>query len=713
MNKIKSKAVFDFLIGVFLISIFSSFAFAQLSDDVIYNSQFLDMEVSVVSSLKLKPTSSAGFAEYINADLLLSPRETDYQKVFSMKTIAGAPKYQKIGGTAEVDKLDYKDKLRFTWENPSTEELPFGVTGTLRVENRYAPIAAKIDFPLNIDLLPEQVLKYILPTKNIDSTDEAISRLASNIVQGEDDYYKAVFKTAKWVKTNINYSLDTLTAEAVQKSSWVLEHREGVCDELTALFIALLRSVGVPARYLSGVAYTNWQNMNDWGPHAWAEVYFPITKDIGVWVPYDVTYGQFGYVDPTHLILRINDDSDSTSTKYEWRGKNVELDTKKIDVKAKFLDNSGKVIDNIAIDVEPVKKEVGFGSYNLIKATVRNLLPVYTATELYLAKTSDIMLIEDYGEQTLQLVLTPNEEKTLYWIVKVSDELKRDFIYTLPAHVYSVTNVTARSTYTSTARDPVYSLDDIKSLIDGNADGKTGTANPGDTGADGDVSGRYDLAIKCAPAKTEYYVDEELSVECKLRNTGNFILDNVDVCLKNDCKQQNLAIGQEKDVSFVLKLSEEKPGKKDMIVKAKHEKIARAASAEFELISRPDVKIKDVTYPATIEYGKIFVLNFTLEPSSDSKNTTLVLKQEDSFFSRNWDIGILDSPKRFSITLHSGSFTLKPNKFKIILTYSDNLGKEYTSLEEFTINLENVTFGQKVLIWLNYIGQGLAKMFGG
>lgn len=712
MEKRQGKVISTILFSLFLFLAVINVATAQLDDEIIYNSQFLDMEIRVESSVRLKPTSSAGFADYINADLLLFPRETDYQKVFSVKKIKGAADYQSLGAKNSDDKLDYNEKLRFTWDKPSTEELPFGVTGTVRVENRYAPVAAKIDFPLNIDLLPEQVLKYTIPTKNIDSDDDAIARLASNIVQGEDDLYKAVFKTAKWVKTNINYSLDTLTAEAIQKSSWVLEHREGVCDELTALFIALLRSVGVPARYLSGVAYTNWQNMNDWGPHAWAEVYFPITKDIGVWVPYDVTYGQFGYVDPTHIILRINDDSDSTSTKYEWRGKNVELDTKKIDVKAKWLDNSGSVIDNIAIDVEPVKKAVGFGSYNLIKATVKNLLPVYTATELYLAKTSDIEMVKEYGEQTLQLVLTPNEEKTVYWIVKISDQLKRDFIYTLPAHVYSVTNVTAKSTYSSTAKDPVYSLDDIKSLI---ADGATDSA--ADTtrkdGALGGALGRYDLAIKCSAAKTEYYVDEELAVECKLRNIGNFILDDVDTCLKNDCKENNIAIGQEKDVSFALKLSDEKPGKKDLIVKAKHDKVSKAASAEFSLILRPKVEIKELYYPATIEFNKKFVVNFTLEPSSPAKDALLVLKHDDSSLSQDWKLETLDTPRRFSITLSSGSLTLKPNNFKIILTYNDNLGKEYTALQEFSINLENVTFGQKVQIWLNSIGRGLAKMLGG
>lgn len=716
MEKRQGKVISTILFSLFLFLAVINVATAQLDDEIIYNSQFLDMEIRVESSVRLKPTSSAGFADYINADLLLFPRETDYQKVFSVKKIKGAADYQSLGAKNSDDKLDYNEKLRFTWDKPSTEELPFGVTGTVRVENRYAPVAAKIDFPLNIDLLPEQVLKYTIPTKNIDSDDDAIARLASNIVQGEDDLYKAVFKTAKWVKTNINYSLDTLTAEAIQKSSWVLEHREGVCDELTALFIALLRSVGVPARYLSGVAYTNWQNMNDWGPHAWAEVYFPITKDIGVWVPYDVTYGQFGYVDPTHIILRINDDSDSTSTKYEWRGKNVELDTKKIDVKAKWLDNSGSVIDNIAIDVEPVKKAVGFGSYNLIKATVRNLLPVYTATELYLAKTSDIEMVKEYGEQTLQLVLTPNEEKTVYWIVKISDQLKRDFIYTLPAHVYSVTNVTAKSTYSSTAKDPVYSLDDIKSLMIDSENSVTDIGKDTDktgSGKGSTSSGRYDFAIKCSAAKTEYYVDEELAVECKLRNIGNFILDDVDTCLKNDCKENNIAIGQEKDVSFALKLSDEKPGKKDLIVKSKHSKVSKAASAEFSLILRPKVEIKELYYPATIEFNKKFVVNFTLEPSSPAKDALLVLKHDDSSLSQDWKLETLDTPRRFSITLSSGSLTLKPNNFKIILTYNDNLGKEYTALQEFSINLENVTFGQKVQIWLNSIGRGLAKMLGG
>ncbi len=714
MKKIGDKLIFN--VVCFLVLLFASITAvsAQLNDEIIYNSQFLDMEITIESGLQLKPTSGAAFADYVNADLLLFPRATDYQKVFSVKPVKDAPTYERLGGTNTNEKIGlsgkddivyYNDKLRFTWDKPSTEKLLFGVTGPVRVENRYAPIAQKIDFPVNIDLLPEHILIYTLPTKNIDSDDEAVARLASEIVKGEDDYYKAVFKVAKWVKTNINYSLDTLTAEAVQKSSWVLQHREGVCDELTALFIGMARSLGLPARYISGVAYTNWNNINDWGPHAWAEVYFPITKDIGVWVPYDVTYGQFGYVDPTHIILRINDDSDSTSTKYEWRGKNVELDTAKLNVKAKLLDHSGKLIDNIRIKIEPVKKAVGFGSYNLIKATVNNILPTYTATEIYLAKTTDIEIL---GEQTKQLILLPNEEKIVYWSVKISDNLNRNYIYTMPAHVYSVTNVSSQAAYGSTAKDPVYSLDDIQSLMtDDSSDESTADKN--------EQLGRYDFDIKCKAAKEQYYSDEEVAITCTLRNTGNFIADNLNVCLKENCKELSLVIGQAKDAEFSINyakdLKDEMPGKKDLIVKAKHEKVSKAASAVFELIPLPKVEIKELYYPAALEFGRTFVVNFTMEPSSPAKNAVLVIKNE--YMAQEWKLDDLNESRRFSITLNSNSLTLKPNLFKIILTYNDNLGKEYTALEEFIINLENVTFGQKLQIWLNSVGRALAKMVGG
>src|SRR3989338_2220208 len=107
--------------------------------------------------------------------------------------------------------------------------------------------------------------------------------------------YVASFLLASWVKENVRYDLTTLTAEAVQTSSWVFQERRGVCDELTNLFIAMARSVGIPARFVTGTVYSGL--LPGWGNHGWAEVYF---QGYG-WVPFDVTYGQYGWIDPSHV----------------------------------------------------------------------------------------------------------------------------------------------------------------------------------------------------------------------------------------------------------------------------------------------------------------------------------------------------------------------------------------------------------------------------
>jgi transglutaminase-like putative cysteine protease len=62
----------------------------------------------------------------------------------------------------------------------------------------------------------------------------------------------------------------------------LLEHGKGVCQDFTHLMIALLRSFGVPARYVSG--YIHRPNKESQS-HAWCEVWMP---DLG-WVGIDPT----------------------------------------------------------------------------------------------------------------------------------------------------------------------------------------------------------------------------------------------------------------------------------------------------------------------------------------------------------------------------------------------------------------------------------------
>ena len=146
-----------------------------------------------------------------------------------------------------------------------------------------------------------------------------------------------MFILADWVQKNIEYDLNTLTAEAVKKSSWVFTYRQGVCDELTNLFISFLRSVGIPARFVTGTVYASIEGT--WNNHGWAEVYFPGKG----WAPWDVTFGQYGWIDPTHLKLGDSVDSAESSIDYTWRSSHVEIRNEGLDISTSLLEK-GKLI---------------------------------------------------------------------------------------------------------------------------------------------------------------------------------------------------------------------------------------------------------------------------------------------------------------------------------------------------------------------------------
>jgi transglutaminase-like putative cysteine protease len=65
----------------------------------------------------------------------------------------------------------------------------------------------------------------------------------------------------------------------------VIRRRTGVCQDFAHLFIAAARSMGIPARYVSGYVYSGVGNLGAGASHAWAEALVPGRG----WVGYDPT----------------------------------------------------------------------------------------------------------------------------------------------------------------------------------------------------------------------------------------------------------------------------------------------------------------------------------------------------------------------------------------------------------------------------------------
>lgn len=71
----------------------------------------------------------------------------------------------------------------------------------------------------------------------------------------------------------------------------LLRHHEGVCQDISQLMIAIARSKGIPARYVSGYLYVEpnaTRRLVDNATHAWVECYLP-TKG---WCTFDPTNPQ-------------------------------------------------------------------------------------------------------------------------------------------------------------------------------------------------------------------------------------------------------------------------------------------------------------------------------------------------------------------------------------------------------------------------------------
>lgn len=364
---------------------------------------FQIIEVKIDGSVELEFQNSNSRLEYFSADLKLFPRSSYREDVIDLKL-----KHQPSASVVQRNSIDYK------WDD-GYEKLSFGYDAKVKAWNRIFQIPA--DVPLVNFELSNELKRYLKESEFTDIT-PAIREKAFEISAGSDTLYDATFKIAEWVRTNVKYDLNTLTEDAVQKSSWVLENRYGVCDEITNLFVSFMRSMNIPIRYVVGIAYSDAVE-EGWAPHAWSEVYFP---GYG-WIPFDVTFGQYGWVDTGHVKLAESVGSNEPSVEYTWKAVKVALKDKKIELNTSIIEKGDKIFPLIELDAKIANEKVKGGSMVPLEVKVKNLQNYYLSTLVYITSAPGII-----GENSKAILLKPREERKLNWILKVP-ELNGDFTY--------------------------------------------------------------------------------------------------------------------------------------------------------------------------------------------------------------------------------------------------------------------------------------------
>jgi transglutaminase-like putative cysteine protease len=144
-------------------------------------------------------------------------------------------------------------------------------------------------------LSPLMLLEYNRPDAITSS--EAVKEILAQAPNSAD-----VLAFTEWcsqyIYNNFTYEKGITTIETTVDE--ILKHHKGVCQDFTHLLLQLLRTAGIPSRYISGYICPNKNGLRGEGAtHAWVEVW----TEAGGWKGIDPTNNI--WVSANHIILAV------------------------------------------------------------------------------------------------------------------------------------------------------------------------------------------------------------------------------------------------------------------------------------------------------------------------------------------------------------------------------------------------------------------------
>ena len=193
---------------------------------------------------------------------------------------------QPSSSTVEQDRFGNSFR-KVVWEN-FDKDIRINLSYIANIRSELSAMESRTPFP--IGKVSGGDALYLKSTEMVQSDSSTIADLARSLTAGAKNEYEAVSAITNYVTDAIKYTFNPPKYDA----SYTLETKSGNCQNFAHLSIALLRSVGIPARIVGGITLKDsWkvpidnrnsivQSMGQ-GGHAWMEIYFP---DLG-WLPYD------------------------------------------------------------------------------------------------------------------------------------------------------------------------------------------------------------------------------------------------------------------------------------------------------------------------------------------------------------------------------------------------------------------------------------------
>ena len=497
----------SFLFGIAFAIIFISLLSHQAAaiEQSYFSAKYLDIitQVDGTISASYQPYSSL---DYLDANLSLYPKK-EYSDIIAQNFIP-RPYMQNSDATI------------FRW-NTLQSQYRYSVTTQLKNSYLNSNITSPRKYPLSG--IPDKYNIYTQPSEYVDSNNPQIEQLAAQLAEGQTDLFSLEMKIVNYVNSHVSYNLTTTNEDTTYKASEVLQRGNGVCDEITVLFMAINRALGIPARYVSGYSYTDvFTSKGSWAGHSWAEIWTG-----SEWVPFDLTYGDYLQLSPVHVAFKKSVDPKESSTKFSWRSSNVKLTEESLNVSVQVT-GKGSAMNFGSLSAAFMNREVRFGSYNLLQVNITNNRDFAVIPSVALSNTQGL----SYEDPAKSVIIYPHESKTLYYLVKVSGSLDKGYVYTVPVEVFAKGFDPSTAKFTSNSFGPMYFKDDF-SIYFSNSTVKKYINN---------------ISLNC-DTKHYYVSDSRQEVYCTLKNLGNTNYNNLQVCLE-DCSSLTLLINQKKSLNL-------------------------------------------------------------------------------------------------------------------------------------------------------------------
>lgn len=134
----------------------------------------------------------------------------------------------------------------------------------------------------------------------LNETSPAIVNMANKVCANATTNVEKAKAIYVWIAQNISYSksienaLDNNTATPNESTAtYTFNHRTGICEGYAQLYADMCRAEGLQVRVVSGLS--NGGSGDNWGGHAWNQVYLPSLGTSTGWVNVDCTFASSAY----------------------------------------------------------------------------------------------------------------------------------------------------------------------------------------------------------------------------------------------------------------------------------------------------------------------------------------------------------------------------------------------------------------------------------